>query len=99
MEHGDRDNKEKSRGEATVTEDTYPQEGFRLRSKQKGIKELNRNVGRPINPDKSLLSGRQWFVNKYLASLHTIFRVKRKYYFNGLVENFTGVEFNYLLEL
>lgn len=52
MEHGERDNTEKSRGEANVTEKTYSQEGFRLRSKQKGIKELDRNLGRPMNPDE-----------------------------------------------
>lgn len=52
MEHGERDNKEKSREEANVTEKTYPHEGFRLRSKQKGIKELDRDLGRPMNPDE-----------------------------------------------
>lgn len=51
MEHGDRDNKEKSRGEAIVIEESYPQEGLGVRPKQKGIKELGRSVGRPINPD------------------------------------------------
>lgn len=51
MECGDRDSKEKSRGEAIVVEESYPQEGLRVGSKQKGIKELGGNVGRPMNPD------------------------------------------------
>ena len=50
MEHGERDNTEKSRGEANATEEIYPREGFRLASKHKGIKEPDRNLGRLINP-------------------------------------------------
>lgn len=51
MERGDSDSKEKSRGEAIVVEESYPQEGLRVGSKQKGIKELGGNLGRPMNPD------------------------------------------------
>lgn len=49
-EHGGRDNRGKSRGEANATEEIHPWEGFRLRSEQKGIKEPDRNLGRLINP-------------------------------------------------
>lgn len=45
MEHGERNNTEKSRGEVNVTEKTYPQEGFRLRSRQTGVNELDSNLG------------------------------------------------------